>query len=237
VRCGPETGYATQLTLHPPQPEASPAEGRGEAHDSGEEGRAADELERQLGRAVARWRALPHYARVEMVSLGGGGDGWLIRVPGAPGHEEHFGMVLESFLDFIADHTPGEGIERWPATLPAAMRMRYTLLANAAAMEVSVFFCELCFWKIMPATVSAKVDTALYRSRVLLANHAAGAAPQRYPPGAMTVTRADQHLIHYLGFCISACRSRDCVRSSTYMQLAHRVVQCVACIAIMLVQR
>ena len=43
--------------------------------------------------------------------------------------EEHFAMVLEEFLDNIC-----RDVGKWPAALPASMRMRYTLLARAHSL-------------------------------------------------------------------------------------------------------
>ena len=43
------------------------------------------------------------------------------------GHESHFAMVLETFLDYL-------DAGRWPVSLNAATRTRYTLLANSQAL-------------------------------------------------------------------------------------------------------
>jgi hypothetical protein len=59
--------------------------------------------------------------------------GQLITAPAeiSPSHEEHFAMVMEEFLDYI-DEPASEA--RWPASLLATIRMRYTLIAHAHTM-------------------------------------------------------------------------------------------------------
>ena len=54
--------------------------------------------------------------------------GYQVMIPDSihTGHEEHFAMVLESFLDFL-------DAGRWPSSLTARLALRYTLLARAYA--------------------------------------------------------------------------------------------------------
>ena len=106
VGCGPETNYKQELALRP-LPEH--VESFGAA----------------LEAAVERWQA-----KFEGVGAQAVADGsWILTIPTAisPSHEEHFAMVMEEFLDYIG----GDG---WPSSLTAAIRMRYTLLANAHAL-------------------------------------------------------------------------------------------------------
>jgi hypothetical protein len=135
MRADEETGYKPELLLRPTS--------------STEEGQAA--FGEALQAAVARWSASPQFRGVsarrreeDTASAagggGGGGGGWVIDVPKdiSPTHEEHFALVMEEFLDHIGNGGGGGGGAAgeggrggWPASLTAAIRMRYTLLAHA----------------------------------------------------------------------------------------------------------
>ena len=58
--------------------------------------------------------------------------GYEIQIPPAirSGHEAHFAMVLERFLDYL-------DAGRWPDALTAGIRTRYELLARAHELAVS----------------------------------------------------------------------------------------------------
>lgn len=114
VRSGPETGYKQELLLTGP---------------SAVEGLDNGSLGPRLAVAVARWQGeFPGVSASEAAD----GSGWTLDWPAeiAPGHEAHFGMVLEEFLDHV-------DAGAWPAGLIGAIQTRYTLLAHAHALGES----------------------------------------------------------------------------------------------------
>jgi hypothetical protein len=121
VACDGDTGYTTRMTLYPAGAGAS-----------------STEFSHAVAAAVERWNSGEEFKGVQAIPLPSGDDmdagGFMLSVPAAisPSHEEHFAMVLEEFLDHIGGQR-GEG-PSWPSSLPAAIRMRYTLLAHAHAL-------------------------------------------------------------------------------------------------------
>ncbi len=106
VRQGPETGYRAELHLRAP-PGTDPMALR-------------RDLEALVGECRSQFPGL---------SSAPSDLGLELKIPDAirSGHETHFAMVLETFLDYLE-------AGRWPASLNAAIRTRYTLLANAHAL-------------------------------------------------------------------------------------------------------
>lgn len=100
VRQGPDTGYRAELHL-------APAVG--------------DHIETALHDAIGRWQD-----RFPGLSAAPSDLGFRFVIPTELdyGHESHFPLVLNAFLDHL-----DRG--QWPASLRARIRMRYTLLARA----------------------------------------------------------------------------------------------------------
>lgn len=84
-------------------------------------------IEEPLTDAVARWQK-------EFPGLGfaSKGDGFRLTIPDAlrTGHESHFAMVLEDFLDYI-------DAGRWPGWLAPGIRLRYEILAHARELALT----------------------------------------------------------------------------------------------------
>jgi len=79
------------------------------------------QLDLETGEAMTAWQTdFPGISAAPSVL------GFEISIPDSlrTGHETHFAMVLEEFLDYL---DAGE----WPEALGARIRMRYTLLAHA----------------------------------------------------------------------------------------------------------
>ncbi len=98
VRQGPETGYATEV------------------HVTGEDG-----LETRISEAIPVWRESFPGLDYKESKLG---YELLIPAPLRTGHEEHFAMVLDEFLDLVDTTT-------WPEHIARRIRSRYTLTASA----------------------------------------------------------------------------------------------------------
>lgn len=98
VRQGPETGFATEL------------------HVTGEEG-----LEKRLSEALPAWRETFPGLDFKSSDLG-----FELLIPAVlnTGHEAHFAMVLDEFLDLIEQ-------PNWPVHIARRIRNRYTLTASA----------------------------------------------------------------------------------------------------------
>jgi hypothetical protein len=89
---------------------------------------AADvRLEALLRSLLARWQ--DRFPGLSFVPASGGFR-LLPSTALAPGHEGHFPLVLNAFLDYLDGDT-------WPAALSARIRMRYTLLARARELALS----------------------------------------------------------------------------------------------------
>lgn len=100
VHHGPETGPRAELAIVP---------------------KAGADIGAPLAEAVAQWQeAFPGLGVVSR------GAGYRFTIPDAlrTGHESHFAMVLESFLDYV-------DAGRWPDWLVPGIRLRYATLARA----------------------------------------------------------------------------------------------------------
>ena len=100
LRHGPKTGYATELHLSP---------------------KRDDGFETRLRSAVGDWQA--DFPGLDIATSD---IGFRMVIPNGldGGHETHFAIVLDEFLDHIEAGS-------WPQTLAARIRTRYTLLARA----------------------------------------------------------------------------------------------------------
>ena len=98
VRQGPETGYVTEI------------------HVTGEDG-----LETRLSEALPVWRESFPGLEFKASDIG-----FELLIPTAlrTGHEEHFAMVLDDFLDLVETST-------WPEKIARRIRTRYSLTASA----------------------------------------------------------------------------------------------------------
>ncbi|WP_089938019.1 putative oxidoreductase C-terminal domain-containing protein [Candidatus Entotheonella palauensis] len=105
VRQGPETGYQAELHLEPV---------------------AGVDVEPMLKNAIGQWQD-----RFPGLSVAPSDLGFRLVIPPGldHGHESHFPLVLDTFLDHLDQ---GE----WPESLRARIRMRYTLLARAREMAL-----------------------------------------------------------------------------------------------------
>ena len=105
VRQGPKTGYQAEVHLAPV---------------------AGIDLEPMLRAHVAGWQE--HFPGLAWVSSD---LGFRLVTPPAldRGHESHFPLVLDTFLDYLDRGS-------WPQALPARIRMRYTLLAQARQLAM-----------------------------------------------------------------------------------------------------
>ena len=104
-RHGPETDYVAELNLQPaPGTDPEPA----------------------LAEAVSHWREEFPDLEFEPAEVG---YRFILPERLRTGHESHFAMVLDAFLDYLQ-------AGRWPEWLAPGIRLRYTLLAHARELAL-----------------------------------------------------------------------------------------------------